>query len=217
MHPTDLAASGIYPEEPFLIEAKQMRETPTTDHSVEAIVAVFSSPKAAALAVRSLDREGLEFAEISPDSSPSNDQLVSSLRELFYSKTNAVGPPDVADGIAKGAAIGAATGLLFIAIPVVGLAVPIGGFLVGALIGGMAGIDESAREARLPNLDDYRRMLGTGKGLVVIPGDEAFRTRLQYELELLGAESIHQHPPIAQMFRHPETLTPELDRMPSDG
>ncbi len=201
----------------FLIEVKQMHETTTVGHNTEAIVAVFTSADAAAHAVRSLDQVGLEFAEISAESPPSDDQLAASLRELFYSKTNAVGSTDVVDGIAKGAAIGAATGLLFIAVPIIGLMAPIGGFLGGALIGGMAGIDEAAREAKLPDLDDYRQLLDAGKGLVVIPGDEAFRTRLQKELKMLGAESVHQHPPIAQSLRHPDTQAPKTDQAPATG
>ena len=182
-----------------------MSATSSTDSSIEALVAVFSSRDEASKAIHALHHLGLEFAEISEEPSPSANEVVHELRNVFYSRKQNVNSTDVADGIAKGAAIGAASGLLFIPIPILGILATVGGFLGGALIGGMAGVDEALRETRLPDLDNYRELLGQGKGLVVIPGDEAFRLRVGNDLKALGAESVHQHPPTAHEFRHPVT------------
>jgi hypothetical protein len=75
--------------------------------------------------------------------------------------------------------------------------------LGGALIGGMAGIDEANRHAELPTIDDYRRLISSGKALVIVPGDESFRTRVANELKAIKAEAVHQHPPIGHAVKQP--------------
>jgi hypothetical protein len=177
----------------------------TSNSQIEALVAIFPNREEATKAIQGLQHLDLEFAEINADSTPATNDVVNELRNVFYSKKHGVNSTDVADGIAKGAAIGAASGLLFIPVPILGLLATAGGFLGGALIGGMVGVDEAMRETKLPDLENYREMLAEGKGLVVIPGDETFRERVGNELKALGAESIHHHPPIAHEFRHPET------------
>ncbi len=186
-----------------------MSATSTTDRSIEALIAVFASRDEATKAIRALHHLGLEFVEISEEPSPSASEIVHELRNVFYSRKQNVNSTDVADGIAKGAAIGAASGLLFIPVPILGILTTIGGFLGGALIGGMVGVDEALRETRLPDLNNYRDLLAQGKGLVVFPGDEAFRKRVGNELKAMGAESVYQHPPTAHDFRHPATDIPQ--------
>ncbi len=190
-----------------------MQETTISRDPQAALVAVFSSRTTAGSAVRSLDNVGLAFAEISSEPIATNDEQISALQEMFYSTTHLVDSSDVIDGIAKGAAIGAATGLLFVAVPVVGLVAPLGGALGGALIGGMAGIDESMREAKLPDLENYRQMLGAGKGLVVIPGDESFRCKVENELRILGAEEVYQHPPVGHAFRRTDVVNKDIEEL----
>ncbi|MEQ1906279.1 MAG: hypothetical protein ABL888_19000 [Pirellulaceae bacterium] len=185
-----------------------MSTTSTNNSQIQALIAIFPNRAEATKAIQGLQHLDLEFAEISGDTTPAANDVVNELRNVFYSKKQGVNSTDVAEGIAKGAAIGAASGLLFIPVPILGILATVGGFLGGALIGGMAGVDEAMRETKLPDLKDYRDLLAQGKGLVVIPGDEKFRERVGNELMELGAESIHHHPPIAHQFRHPDTEVP---------
>ncbi len=172
------------------------------ENGSEAVVGVFPSADAARAAVVELRNQNFEFAEIDRQLTGAADDARQAIRDLFYpdSSSRNVEPSNVAAGVAKGAAIGAASGLLFIAVPVINVVAPIGGMLGGALIGGMAGIDEANRHSRLPSITEYRNMISAGKGLVILHGDEQFRIRIGNELAAQNAEAVYQHPPVLHAF-----------------
>ncbi len=172
----------------------------------QAIVAVFDTPSAAEKALQSIEQQGLRISPVHSQSTVSaatdetTREMVSELRTLFYGDAEHVSGTDVLNGIIQGGAIGGASGLVFFAVPVLNFLAPIGGFLGGALIGGMAGIDEANRRIELPSLEDYRKMVRDGRGLVLIFEEEPERRRLENEFVAAGAIAVHQHPPIGHLI-----------------
>jgi hypothetical protein len=169
-------------------------------HGVEAAVAVFPNQQLAAEAARALSGTGLQVKEVRHRSGDGNDPP-RGLEDLEFENVRHVESTDVVSGIVKSGAIGAVSGLLLIGVPVVGLAAPIGGMLAGALIGGMAGVDEKNRAIEQPDLERYNAMLAEGKSLLVMPGDEEARIEYQKQLYDLGAEHVWQHPPTGETVR----------------
>lgn len=167
------------------------------NEKLEVVVGVFSTHEDASRVAASLRGPEMTVRKISrvdpatPDSMP----------EIAYDEIEEIGGENVASGALLGGAIGAGSGLLLLAVPVLNIAAPIAGALAGAWIGAVAGIDEANRAIELPNQEDYRRMLADGKSFVVIAGDEAKRKELGIKLGELGAEDVHQHPPINQTIR----------------
>ena len=125
--------------------------------------------------------------------------------DIVYDDIEDLDMADTTKGMLTGGAIGAGSGLLLIGIPGLNIAAPIIGGIVGAWIGGIAGIDEAVRGIELPDQDDYKRMLAQGKSFVVIAGDEATRIEYGNKMQKLGALEVHQHPPVLQAIRSPES------------
>lgn len=165
---------------------------------VEAVVGVFDDTATANRAASELQNSDVELHRVSLKDPTAQNKMP----EIFYDKVDEVAENDVARGALKGGAIGAGSGLLFIGVPGLNIAAPIVGFLAGAWIGGIAGIDEAWRAVRLPDPVDYYKMLAEGKSFVVIAADEPERIKFAAELEKLGATEIHQHPPVLEASFH---------------
>lgn len=172
------------------------------DPRLEVVIGVFENQETARRAAAAMQGD-LQFREISAGGSGTVSAEAEELRQVFFSDTHGTGSAAVASGIAKGAAIGAASGMLFVAVPAFGLAASVAGAFGGALIGGMAGIDEAQREASLPKLEDYRRMLSEGRGLVAISGNPEARAAAENRLRELAALDAFQHPPLGHAVKEP--------------
>ncbi len=164
---------------------------------IEAVVGVFDDPRDSSRVAASLRSPQLQVQRISR-----NDPIAAGdMPQLVYDNVEEIGPEDAVHGLLAGGAIGAGSGLLFLGVPGLNVAAPVVGLLAGAWIGGVAGIDETARGIALPNADDYRQMLADGKSFVVIAGDESQRIECEKQMWVLGALQVHQHPPVLQAVR----------------
>jgi hypothetical protein len=168
------------------------------NNELEAVVAVFDNSESANRAARQLRDSEIDIHRVSRKDPTAENELP----ELFYDKIEEVGEDDIVRGVLRGGAIGAGSGLLFIGVPGLNVAAPIGGALAGAWIGAIAGIDEASRAVELPNPSDYRKLLGEGKSFVVIAADEPTRIKCAIELTNLGASEVHQHPPVREAAFH---------------
>ncbi len=164
--------------------------------AVEAVVGVFDDPSLAAHAARQLRKDGIEFKRVTESS-----EATEGLLGIAYEDVDVVNMESVSKGIGVGGGLGAAAGLVLMAVPGLGFAAPIAGFLGGALIGGMAGIDESVRAIELPAPIDYSAIVAEGKSLLAISGDESQRLEYAKMLDELGAIKINQHPPTQEAVR----------------
>lgn len=172
------------------------------EQKLEVVIGVFDTHEEASRVAASLRGPEMRVQKISR----ADPATPNSLPEIVYDDIENVGIDNIADGAILGGAIGAGSGLLLLALPIIGagalaMAAPFAGGLAGAWIGSVAGIDEANRGIELPNQEDYRRMLADGKSFVVIAGDESKRTEYGNKMTGLGAEDVHQHPPIRQMVR----------------
>lgn len=172
-------------------------EPAVKDEKLEVVVGVFSTQEDASRVAASLRGPDMKVQKVSR----SDPAAPNSLPEIVFDEIEEVGSDNVAKGLMLGGAIGAGSGLLLLAIPVLNITAPIAGAVAGAWIGGVAGIDEANRGIELPNQEDYRRMLVEGKSFVVIAGDESERKKLGIRMTELGAEDVYQHPPINQVVR----------------
>lgn len=186
---------------------KTQTEFPTGDdkstsqpNNIEAVIGVFATQGKLETARQSLNDEGVETRRIAYG----EDSHYPETPNVVYDETEKVTANDVVDGVVKGAAVGAASGLLLVAIPGIGIAGPIAGALGGGFIGGIAGIDESDRGAEQPNREDYRKLLAGGKSLLIIAGNEIERQKYALKLQELGAESVNQHPPADSVVHKPK-------------
>lgn len=172
---------------------------PTEDQSkpFEVVIGVFETHEDASRVAASLRGPDVQVRKVSRNDPAAPDQLP----EIVYEDLDQVQGHNVAKGTMLGGAIGFGSGLIFLAVPGLNVAAPIAGGLVGAWIGGVAGIDEAKRGVELPNAEDYRQMLAAGKSFVVIAGDESTRAEYGKKMAELGAEEVHQHPPIGQVIR----------------
>jgi len=169
------------------------------DDNLEVVVGVFSTHQDASRVAASLRGPDMQVQRVSR----TDPAVPSQMPQIVYDEIEDVEANNVANGAMLGGAIGAGSGLLLFAVPGLNVAAPIAGGLVGAWIGGIAGIDEANRGIELPNQADYRKMLSEGKSFVVIAGDESKRSEYGAKMTELGADDVHQHPPIGQVFRKP--------------
>lgn len=175
----------------------KLGETIDEDGKVEAVVGVFDSSDDASRVAASLRGPDVAVQRVSrQDMSVPNE-----VPALYYDEVEAVEDSDINHGMLKGAAIGAGSGLLFLAVPGLNIAAPIAGALAGAFIGGVAGVDETKRAIDLPNEIDYQKMLADGKSFVVIGGDEKTRMEAANNMKNLGAVATFQHPPVLHAVR----------------
>lgn len=171
--------------------------------SLEAVVGIFDDAEAALRAARELDGTGFELHRVSKKDPDAEKELP----EIWYDHVEKLSEEDVSLGVLKGSLIGTGSGLLFIGVPGLNIAAPIAGALVGAWIGAIAGIDETERGIKLPDLLDYNKQLAAGKSFVVITADENKRIELAAKLEQLGAVEVNQHPPVQEAsFHQPKLL-----------
>lgn len=165
--------------------------------ALASVVGVFDSPADACRAAVNLRGPNLKVQGVSqtipvvPNGTP---------EIAFYE----VGEEEMRDkfinGMLTGGAIGAGSGLLLVGIPVLNLAAPVVGAMVGAWIGAIAGIDEATRVNEVPREIDYHRMLAEGKSFVVITGDEAELLVYGEKMVALGASDVHQHSPFQHVY-----------------
>ena len=163
----------------------------------EVVIGLFDTQEHASRVAASLRSPDLIVQKISKKARTSPDQLP----DIVYEDVDQIEGDHVVNGALLGATIGLTSGLLFLAVPGLNLAAPVAGGLVGAWIGGIAGIDEANRGIELPDPKDYRDMLDAGKSLVVIAGEESLRVDFGVKLTELGAKKVFQHPPIQQLVR----------------
>ena len=171
--------------------------TSSIEQKLEVVVGVFDSHEDAsrvAASMRGSDMRVQKISRVDPTSP-------SFMPEIAYEEIEEVDASNVTDGALLGGAIGAGSGLLLFAFPGLNIAAPIVGGLEGAWIGSIDGIDEANRGVELPNQEDYRQMLKDGKSFVVVADVESKRAIYGNKMVELGAEVIHQHPPIKQMVR----------------
>ncbi len=173
------------------------------EKGLEVVVGVFRSHDDANRVAASLRGPDLNVQRVSRTDPAAPNQMP----EIIYDEIREVDSSNITNGAMMGGAIGAGSGLLLFAIPGLNVAAPIVGALAGAWIGGIAGIDEAHRGIELPNQSDYRQMLAEGKSFVVISGNEAKRNEYGMKMLELGAEDIHQHPPVGQLVRTPDART----------
>lgn len=181
-----------------------MQTDKTTDNGIqklEAVVAIFESDADASRVAASLHGPDLKLHRVSRTNQAAADEMP----DIVYDEMAKVDNSNTADGMLKGGAIGAGSGLLLLGVPGLNVLAPIVGAIAGAWIGGIAGIDEAVRNNELPNQSDYRRMLSEGKSFVVIAGDEPTRIEYAVRLEELGAIEVHQHPPVHHAVRTPRS------------
>ena len=167
---------------------------------IEVVVGVFDTHADAGRVAASLRGPNMNMQRVSR----SDPAVPSQIPQIVYDDIDEVSSDDIVNGSLKGGAIGAASGLLLLGVPVLNVAAPIIGALAGAWIGAIAGVDEAIRGVELPNQNDYRKMLADGKSFVVIAGEETKRIEYGKQMSNLGAKEIHQHPPVGQMVRNPE-------------
>lgn len=164
---------------------------------LEVVIGVFDSHENASRVAASLRGPDMKVQKVSRTDPGAPDQMP----EIVYDEIEDINSASIANGALLGGAIGAGSGLLLLAVPVLNVAAPIAGAVAGAWIGAVAGIDEANRGIMLPNQEDYRQMLAQGKSFVVIAGDEAKRAKYENLMVELGAKDTHQHPPINQVIR----------------
>ncbi|MFT5304402.1 MAG: hypothetical protein ACI87E_004627 [Mariniblastus sp.] len=166
--------------------------------TIEAVVGVFSSSDDASRVAASLRGPELKLQRVSRNDPAATDDMPA----IVYDDIEQIETKDMTKGLLQGGAIGAGSGLLLLGVPGLNIAAPIAGALTGMFIGGVAGIDEANRGVNLPDKSDYQRMLAEGKSFVVIAGDESIRIDLANKMSELGAEEVHQHPPVLQTVRN---------------
>jgi hypothetical protein len=186
---------------PELSNANISHFDPADADPIEAVVAVFEDATVANRAAAAMQHQDLVVHRVSRRDPKSENELP----QIAYDPIQEIEIKEGVDGMLKGGAIGAGSGLLLLGIPGLNIAAPFVGAIVGAWIGNIAQVDEANRAAKLPNQEDYRRMLATGKSFVVIPGDEATRIEAGNKLKELGAQEIWQHPPVLHALRKPTT------------
>ena len=174
-------------------------ENNSTNGKLEVVVGIFATNEAASRVAASLRGPDTNLQRVSR----TDPAVPNNMPEIVYDSIEEIGTDSVTKGAVMGGAIGATSGLLFLGIPGLNVAAPLAGALAGSWIGAVAGIDEANRGIELPNQGDYRRMLANGKSFVVIAGDEAKRQEYGNKMVELGAEDVHQHPPINQIVRKP--------------
>ena len=174
------------------------QENPTDLSS--AVVGVFQDAFAASRVAASLRGPDLSVLRVSRQDPTAED--VPPL--LHYDEVDHVQASDVSQGMLTGGAIGVGSGLLLLGVPGLNVAAPVIGGLVGAWIGGVAGIAEADRAADQPPPDRYRELLAAGKSLVVIAANDSRRADYARELTQLGAEEVHHHPPLGHVVRSGE-------------
>jgi hypothetical protein len=172
-------------------------DTPGMEKQVEKVVGLFDTPEDASRVAASLRRPELSVQRVSRVDPTAPDQMP----KLIFDPIAEIDGDSPSSGILRGGAIGAGSGLLFLGVPGLNVAAPIAGALVGAWIGGIAGIDEANRSIELPDENDYRSMLAAGKSFVVIAGDETTRIEIEKQMTELGAVAVYQHPPVLQAIR----------------
>ncbi len=172
-------------------------ESGSEQTELQVAIGVFNDHENASRVAASLRRSDIPVKKISKV----DPAVAGELPRISYEDIDEIDAQNVASGVAVGGAVGLGSGLLFLGIPGLNLAAPIVGSLVGAWIGGIAGVAEADRAIRLPGKDDYQNLLARGKSLVVVAGDESVRKKLGLEMESLGAEQVHQHPPLAHLTR----------------
>lgn len=170
-----------------------------SDETIEVVIGIFPSHEAASRVAASLRGPDLKLQRVSR----TDPAAPSDMPQIVYDEIEDVSTDELTKGALLGGAIGASSGLLLLGIPGLNIAAPVMGALAGAWIGAVAGVDESIRGIQLPNQDDYQKMLQEGKSFVVIAGDPSIRSEYGKKMAELGAEEIHQHPPIHQVVRNP--------------
>lgn len=165
--------------------------------ALEVVIGVFDTHFEASRVAASLRGPDVKLQKVSRSDPAAPDQMP----EIVYDDIEEIASGDIATGAMLGGAIGAGSGLLLMAVPVLNVLAPIAGALAGAWIGTVAGVDEANRGIELPNQEDYRKMLAAGKSFVVLAGDESKRIDWENKLKELGAIETHQHPPVQQTIR----------------
>jgi hypothetical protein len=176
---------------------KTMIQPESPDERLEVVVGVFPHTEDSNRVAASLRGPGIRLQRVSIE----DPAVPGKMPEMFFDDAEEVEISEVTKGMVTGASIGVGAGLL-VGIPTgaLGLAVlaPLTGFLAGAWIGG---VDEAERGIELPNRTDYQQLLEDGKSIVLIAGDEETRIKYGQQMAELGAEKVHQHPPVKQLIR----------------
>ena len=161
----------------------------------------FKTHEDASRVAASLRGPDLQLQKVSRRDAAAADELP----EIVYDDIDDLSSDNVAKGTLVGGAIGAGSGLFFLGIPGLNIAAPIAGMLAGAWIGAVSGIDETMRGIDLPTQQEYQQMLAEGKSFLVITGSESERIRFGNKMNELGAEMVHQHPPVLSAVREPSS------------
>ena len=178
----------------------------------KALVAVFEDKKTSVAVVIALRKAGFSPDRIqlvthhlpnrSPEiESPNVQETTDSSIIAFAEKWGLVGLE-----------VGAAVGIVAAAIttfPVLAFGMIVVGGLTGAVMGGVAGVDNSIRNnaVDLPTLDEYERLLQSGSNLVVLLGshDDTIRAcEIISKLPNARTQSLHGH----EYHEHPAAAIP---------
>ncbi len=171
----------------------------------KALVTVFDSVEVAKQAVEKLHEAGFSTEKIELVTRNIETQAP----EVTTPKVHETTANSMVDSAAKWSGVGAATGLLaavFAPFPGVGLAMIFMGGLTGAVVGGMAGLDDAKDDdsVDLPTLKEYDELVQNGDSLVVVLGshDEVKRAEeivkrnwdLVSHLHKYHGHEFHEHP-----------------------
>ena len=179
-----------------------MMTSKTNNAAIEAVIGIFENSELANRAATELKRQNVAIQRVSRrDPSAANE-----MPEIIYDEVDDVANADVMNGILKGGAIGAGSGLLFFGVPGLNIAAPIFGAMAGGWIGGIAAVDEAIRGIELPDQQKYQDLLSEGKSFIVISANEAERLQYANQLEKIGATEVNQHPPVREASFHERRL-----------
>lgn len=179
------------------MQPRENLEPIAEDEPLEVVVGIFDSHRDASRVAASLRGPELEVKKISRRDPAAPSQMP----EIAYEDVDELLPNHVAAGALTGGALGVGSGILLLGVTGLGVAAPVVGLIAGSWIGGIAGLDETKRGIKLPDAEDYQSMLKAGKSFVVIAGDQTTRFEYGAMMKELGAEQIHQHPPLNQVIR----------------
>lgn len=172
-----------------------------------ALVAVFEDLPAAARAVAALHAAGFDRGSVELVTYAVDEQSP----EMVTPKNAGTSADSLVNSAEKwglvGLEVGAASAIIaaITAFPGVGIGMLIAGGLTGAIMGGIAGLDEASRDDRLdlPVPGDYEYLLNQGKKLVVVLGshDDAQQakdvlnqtTSIQGHLMMFKGRLFHEH------------------------
>ena len=173
------------------------KETIDANEPIEAVIGIFNDPSDASRVAASIRGPEIVMQRVSRRNPAATDEMP----DIVYDAIEEITSESITNGMLKGGAIGAGSGLLLMGIPVLNVLAPVAGILAGVFIGSVAGVDEAKRGIELPNQEDYQRMLAEGKSIIVISGTETERLEYENTMKELGAIETRQHPPVLEAIK----------------